>query len=650
MNVLKTYYVADFETATPETQYFKDHQDTRVLLWNIQSLQDDTLNQFGTSIETFIQFLKDNGKSAIVYFHNLTWDGNFIWKYLVRKLKVQVYDEIPHMKQGMSIFRSNGQIYQIKAHLWNRNKKLVRFQFRCSLKLLSEGIENLGVSYGIQKHKDGDGDDFYDEEPRDNYLDYPPRFLEYCENDVKIMKLALTDLKKNIDHIMELYNEDGEYKYQKRLNIFNCLTIGAASYKLCTYFAEKFGVKKFPDAKKATQFQFKRGLFVKEKTYRLGEKLFYGGWVDFNHSIQDEIVECPNGLAIDINSAHPNSMTMLLPYGEILDQPPINEKYLEYVHVKVGYAKAKHHAFTPLRNWNKVNNKPNEKDVFGNYRYVPEMYNFECWYLKDEWDFICQHYEMKKVKIIKSYYFYADYFYKDLIDMEYYFKSHYKEIGQTANSQTYKILLNSGYGKHATREVYDNEFFIQDRQQFNKIKAMKYFMIKKKTKDKIYKIKSYDETDENMLSIIATPIAAHKYYNKVLAATITAYTRLKLWQGIIDVGVDNWLYSDTDSCYFKDGSVVKLDIDKWRLGAWDIESRFNYFQVRRSKSYFIMDKDGQIIKSKFAGVNKQWLKKNGSLLMTSNWNTVIKECSKQVVQTESGVVLQEKDLTLTKTV
>lgn len=80
--------VADFETATTKTKYFKDNNDTCIYLWNIQELDNDDTNALGTSIESFFEFLEFTNESATIYFHNLSFDGNFIYKYLM-KLRLQ---------------------------------------------------------------------------------------------------------------------------------------------------------------------------------------------------------------------------------------------------------------------------------------------------------------------------------------------------------------------------------------------------------------------------------------------------------------------------------------------------------------------------------------------------------------------------------
>ena len=48
--------VADFETATTKTNYYKFYQDTCIYVWNIQELQNDETSALGASIERFFEY------------------------------------------------------------------------------------------------------------------------------------------------------------------------------------------------------------------------------------------------------------------------------------------------------------------------------------------------------------------------------------------------------------------------------------------------------------------------------------------------------------------------------------------------------------------------------------------------------------------
>lgn len=68
---------------------------------------------------------------------------------------------------------------------------------------------------------------------------------------------------------------------------------------------------------------------------------------------------------------------------------------------------------------------------------------------------------------------------------------------------------------------------------------------------------------------------------------ITAYARVDLLKSIVKIGVDNFIYCDTDSMHiFRNrDNIEKLDMDKERIGAWDHENYFERAYYIRAKRY-----------------------------------------------------------------
>ncbi|WP_283393084.1 hypothetical protein [Photobacterium phosphoreum] len=126
------------------------------------------------------------------------------------------------------------------------------------------------------------------------------------------------------------------------------LTVGSLSYKIqksyiYTYSKEKLGNKKIYDGIKLTAPELE-----------LATKFYYGGWTHFNQKIQYQSYKCKNiGLAIDINSAHPNSMRKLLPFGKIYKKEEfekVSDHKLIYYHLKIRKATAKSLEVLTLKN------------------------------------------------------------------------------------------------------------------------------------------------------------------------------------------------------------------------------------------------------------------------------------------------------------
>ena len=73
-------YCADFET-TSYTQYNLEGR-TRVYLWCLKSL-DEKLSLVGIDLNSFFENLKSINNEIVVYFHNLSFDGEFINWFLL---------------------------------------------------------------------------------------------------------------------------------------------------------------------------------------------------------------------------------------------------------------------------------------------------------------------------------------------------------------------------------------------------------------------------------------------------------------------------------------------------------------------------------------------------------------------------------------
>lgn len=93
--------------------------------------------------------------------------------------------------------------------------------------------------------------------------------------------------------------------------------------------------------------------------------------------------------------------------------------------------------------------------------------------------------------------------------------------------------------------------------------------------------------------------------HKGIANYITAKTRIKIMEGIIHFGVENFAYCDTDSLFLI--NVDKQDILNYcgiELGDWELEEKdFNEALFLRSKLYATY-KDGKLVKAGSAGLDK----------------------------------------------
>ena len=620
-------YVADFETVTAYTKYYQKHLDTKVMLYCMKSL-DGSDKWIGTSINQFFNDLRNfkKVKNIMVYFHNLSFDGDFILKYLDSKgfKGVNEYLDVNQFK----VLRQNRSIYKIEVCLLTKmNKKLI-VNFHCSLKLLSSPVEDLGKALGISKHnEETNSKDFYNVEPRKLISEYSRSYVEYCERDVDIVRLSLINFFNNIEQTCN------EHWFLSNPNWVKVLTIGGLAYKFQKDFARNYDLN--------------ISLKTDSWTHEIASKFYFGGFTQFNPKIQGKVIKCKNGSAYDVNSMYPSSMLKLLPYGKIYDfeeeQPKHGSIYLEYWEMEIESAISKNGNFLCLANWNKIN----KSNSFTKHRYVEQLFNFKCFYLKQEFEALKKFYSFSGVKIVKKYWAYADYFLKDYINTFYKYKMDYGKQGKKAISNTYKILLNSSYGKHATRMNFDLIYFCKNKNEYYSILKLEKFEFN----NKMYNVKEANDIIDlpNQLVLKLVPELeenSSKYFNKLIAATITAWSRIKLYESIYDAGESNFLYCDTDSMYLKDIKPNnQIEFDDFKLGAWKKEESFNYFITKGAKAYTISNSKefNDPIKYAFSGVTKSWLAKNFDLAFYETEEICLKESKLKQVSCRSGLVLIWED-------
>ena len=118
-------------------------------------------------------------------------------------------------------------------------------------------------------------------------------------------------------------------------------------------------------------------------------------------------------------------------------------------------------------------------------------------------------------------------------------------------------------------------------------------------------------------------------------------------------GEDYYIYSDTDSCHCKkmtrEELATFLDIDSYRLGAWDLESEFKQAIFIRQKCYIEEGYDGKL-NTTIAGLPK----KLGKYLTLENFkkgfsvlaNDEEKDHKLIYKHTKGGVLLVDTDFTI----
>lgn len=622
-------WFADFETATGQTKYFAEHGDTRINCWGLMNQSGDIYYN-GISLDEFIKCLSDIKQNLTLYFHNASFDCDFLIKYLATHGFKAVNEDEFFSPYTFTFFRSLSKIYCVKLALPSGYGKPQIITIKCTYLLLSASIASLGKDLGINKYENFD-EQLYDLEPEDSLDAYPKNYLNYMKRDINIARLAFNNFGSEMQNLI---NNGGTI--MRKFYWENYLTIGSISYELQRRYILR-------------QQKFKYCFKINKWTYELASKFYFGGFTQFNEKYQNKIVNCPNGVSFDINSSYPYSMVQALPISKLYSAKkapiPKNKKVLEYYHLHIGRAIAKQDNLPCLINWHKINKEFGIS--FSKQRYVWELANFDCYYLKEEWELLQHFYKFEDIRIKNHYWAIADYPLKEFVNDLYIYKITHKKEGKKAAEHTYKILLNSAYGKHATREKFGDFFICQNKEEYDQLMEKDTLTFR----DKEYQILKSHFTF-NIPNVWAIPVLKiddpRLYSNKLIAATITAYSRMALLKMALKMGLKNFLYCDTDSLFFRNlpsNWKELIEMDDYKLGAWKLEHRFKFMFIQGAKAYVVAN-DSKLenpIKSAYSGISKKWLKRNYSPGIFGNYDEPLAKANLKKVSVPSGIVIMPVD-------
>lgn len=203
LNKETKWVVADFETTTEK--FYNENGYVKVWLYSICD-QFGNITDWGDSIENFFDKLKKKYCGYTIYFHNLRFDGSFILNYLLNK-KVPYKDKI--YARDLDCFNTliddTGQFYQICLHY--QGQPMIKIQD--SLKLLPFPVRKIAQDFNLPMAK---GSIDYDDYTINDET------LEYVFNDVKIVALALNEIKQN--GMLSMTTASCAYNCYKELNPF----------------------------------------------------------------------------------------------------------------------------------------------------------------------------------------------------------------------------------------------------------------------------------------------------------------------------------------------------------------------------------------------------------------------------------------------
>lgn len=207
-------FTADFETSTPK--WLNKDKETRVWAWAIHEIGSDYFT-YGNTIDTFFEWcFKDPRKNHILYFHNLKFDGEYIFYYLLNN----GYEVVQSKKERRDktftcLISDTGQFYSIEIYK-TAGKYPNKVTIFDSLKILNFGVDFIAEKFNLPVRKLELDYDTY----REVGHKLTEHEIDYIKCDVKIMAMALDimfkeDLKKMTIASNALYN------YKNSISDFN---------------------------------------------------------------------------------------------------------------------------------------------------------------------------------------------------------------------------------------------------------------------------------------------------------------------------------------------------------------------------------------------------------------------------------------------
>lgn len=546
-------YSADLETTVYEGQ-------TSTEAWSsaLVELGSETPLIFHSLAET-LEYLDSQNEDAVLYYHNLKFDGNFWLYFLIKELgfkqgiehladgsvKIKEAKELKEKEVIYSI-SSMGQWYTITFKYRGHT-----YTLKDSLKLLPFKLEEIGEAFKTEHRKlemDYEGYRFSGCEITDEES-------EYIKNDVLVLKEALN-----------IMFDDGHDK----------LTIGAcclAEYKkmLGKYDWSIF----FP---KLENIELDSEVYGSSNADEYIRKSYRGGWCYLVRGACGKIYK--DGTTADVNSLYPSMMHSEsgnhYPVGKPKffrgNIPPEALSYNRYYFVrlrcrfylkkgKLPFIQIKHNVnykSTEMLETSDVYNKKDGKyysqyyDKQGNLHDTIVELTMTC----TDYILFKEHYNIYDLEILDGCWFYTEI---GIFD-EYINK--YKEIkmnNKGAKRTEAKLFLNNLYGKLATSPVSSFKYILENDYDF-----LTYAVQSEMEKQPVY-------------------IAA--------GSAITSYSRnftIRAAQAnFYGVGKRGFKYADTDSihCDLKPSEIKGIKVHDNAFCAWKLESCWDIAKFIRQKTY-----------------------------------------------------------------
>lgn len=527
-------FTADFETNT---------KDDNVSVWAYALCEIGNIENFiyGNNINDFMKFCFDKKHNYKIYFHNLKFDGTWIFTYLLENGFTCIKDKKDKKDKTFTCLISEmGVIYSIVVYYSVKSHHINSVTFYDSMNLLNFSVDEIAkkLKLPIQKLKID-----YNLLREDNHK-LSELEIAYIKNDVTIMAMAL------------------DYFFKQGLTK---ITIGSNALHFYKELQGNFN-HYFPE--------------LEYETDKLIRKSYKGGFTYLNPIYKDKITK--NGIVLDVNSLYPYIMyDKFLPFGKPIyfeGRYQKDNKYNLYIQVLSCSFEIKKGKIPTLQIKNNLYFKPNEYLTSSNDEIVTlTLTNVDLNLFLENYNVtdLTYHYGFK-FKSIKG-------LFKNYIDIWSQNKINAKKDNNNVLYLTSKLMLNSLYGKFGTNPHVKSKYPTLE--------------------DGIIKYKSYPEELKKSVYIpMATFITAYAREKTIRTSQkIKDYTINKYGDDMYIYSDTDSIHTTFTNI---DELKEIIDIDDYKLGYWKPESTFVKGKFLRQKCYIEEDDNG-IIHCTIAGLPKK---------------------------------------------
>ena len=518
-------FAADFETTT-------DINDCRVWAYSLCEIGKPDNFLYGNNIEDFIKFCANPKENYVLYFHNLKFDSEFIFNYLLNEGYTCIKDKKDRQDKTFTTLISDmNQIYSIEIFFTIKGKRTNKVTIYDSLKILNFSVDQIAKDFDLPIRKLD--------------LDYTTKRevghvlteheIDYIRNDVEIMARALdymfkTDLKKMT------IGGDALYDYKKMISSF-------------THY--------FP----ILPYEIDKDI---RQSYR-------GGFTYLNECYKGATLGA--GWVLDVNSLYPSVMyNEILPFGEPLffDGKYAPDKlYPLYVQTISASFKLKENHIPTIQLKNNVNFIPTEYIDSSNGDIVTlTLTSVDLELFLDHYDVEYIHYHNGwKFKGLKG-------LFRDYIDKWTTVKIESKKTNNLAMYRISKLMLNSLYGKFGLNPDIRSKY-----PEIDERGIVTYKFYEKEVREPVYIPVAAFITSYARNKTIRTSQAIKSYSIKNYGVDYYIYS---------DTDSIHTLFTDTEKL------KEFVDIDDYKLGAWKLESQFVKGKYLRAKSYIELSPEGKL--------------------------------------------------------